>query len=86
MEDSPSTGSLVDSLLPLLRGLSALSVLAVCDILALLKPMNYSKPGTGNQQPAFIYFIWPHWVLVGACGIFSCSMGTLHFGMWDLVP
>ena len=24
-------------------------------------------------------FIWLHWVLVDACGIFSC-------GMWDLVP
>jgi len=24
-------------------------------------------------------FIWLHWVLADACGIFSC-------GMWDLVP
>ena len=23
--------------------------------------------------------------LVEACGIFSCGMGTLSYGMWDLV-
>ena len=27
----------------------------------------------------FYLFIWPHWVWVAACRIFSC-------GMWDLVP
>ena len=27
----------------------------------------------------FYLFIWMHWVLVAACGLFSCSV-------WDLVP
>ena len=31
-------------------------------------------------------FIWLQWVLVAACGIFSCGMLTLSCGMWDLVP
>ena len=31
-------------------------------------------------------FIWLHWLLVAACGIFSCSMWTLRCGLWDLVP
>ena len=82
LEDSPSIGRPVDCLLPLRWGFTALFVLAVCDILALLKTMNYSNSGTDNQQPAFIYFIWPCRVLVAACGI----VGTLHFGVWDLVP
>ena len=29
-------------------------------------------------------FIWLQWVLVAACGIFSCGMLTLSCGMWDL--
>ena len=24
-------------------------------------------------------------ILVEACGIFNCGMGTLSYGMWDLV-
>ena len=31
-------------------------------------------------------FIWLHWVLVVACGIFSCFTGTLSLGVCDLVP
>ena len=31
-------------------------------------------------------FIWLHWVLVAACGIFSCSMWALSCSMRDLVP
>ena len=31
-------------------------------------------------------FIWLHWVLVVARGIFSFSIQTLRSGMWDLVP
>ena len=34
----------------------------------------------------FYSFIWLHWVLVAACGIFSCGTQTLSCGMWDLVP
>ena len=26
------------------------------------------------------------WVLVAACGIFSCGFATLSCGTWDLVP
>ena len=31
-------------------------------------------------------FIWLCWVLVATCRIFSCSMRTLSYGMWDLDP
>ena len=31
-------------------------------------------------------FILLHQVLGAACGIFSCGMWTLSYGMWDLVP
>ena len=31
-------------------------------------------------------FIWLCRVLVAACGLFSCGMWTLSWGMWDLVP
>ena len=31
-------------------------------------------------------FTWLFWVLVAACRIFSHSMLTLSWGMWDLVP
>ena len=34
----------------------------------------------------YVLFIWRYRVFIAACGIFSCSMGTLSFGMWDLVP
>ena len=34
----------------------------------------------------FYSFTWLYWVLVAACRIFSCSMLTLSWGMWDLVP
>ena len=34
----------------------------------------------------FYLFIWLYWVLVVACGTFSCSMWTLSCGMGDLVP
>ena len=30
--------------------------------------------------------IWLHWVLVEACGIFSCGRRTLGCSTWDLVP
>ena len=68
LEDSPSIGRPVDCLLPLRWGLTALFVLAVCDILALLKTMNYSDSGTDNQQPAFIYLFYL------AVPGFSCSV------------
>ena len=31
-------------------------------------------------------FIWLHWLVVAACGIFCCSMWTLRCRPWDLVP
>ena len=31
------------------------------------------------KKNIYFLFIWPHHVLVAACGIFSC-------GVWDLVP
>ena len=31
-------------------------------------------------------FTWLCWVLVAAHGIFSCTIWTLNFGIWDLVP
>ena len=31
-------------------------------------------------------FIWLCWVLVAARGIFGCSMQTLSWGLWELVP
>ena len=34
----------------------------------------------------FYLFIWLHWVLVVAWGIFSYGLWTLSSGMWDLVP
>ena len=40
-------------------------------------------------SPQFFFkyvFIWLHQVLVEACKIFSCSMWTLSWGMWYLVP
>ena len=30
-------------------------------------------------------FIWPRWVLVATCGIFSCGMWTPSCSRWDLV-
>ena len=32
------------------------------------------------------YFIWLRWVLVAALRVFSCSLWTLSYSMWDLVP
>ena len=32
------------------------------------------------------YLTWLHQVLVAVCRIFSCSMQTLSWGMWDLIP
>ena len=32
----------------------------------------------------YIFFFWLHWVLVAAW-IFSCGLGVLIWGMWDLV-
>ena len=33
-----------------------------------------------------IYSIWLCQVLVAACRIFSCSMQTLSYSLWDYVP
>ena len=30
--------------------------------------------------------MWLHWVLVVARGLFSSSIQTLSYSMWDLVP
>jgi len=34
----------------------------------------------------FYLLIWLYWVLVVACGIFSCSIVTFSCSMWDIVP
>ena len=34
----------------------------------------------------FYLLIWLCWVLVVACGIFSCSILTFSCSMWDIVP
>ena len=41
-----------------------------------------------SLETLFYLFIWLHWVLVVAHGIFDrhCSMGTLSCGIWDQVP
>ena len=42
-----------------------------------------------SSSPFFFFqylFIWLCLVLVAACVIFSRSMQTLSWGMWDLVP
>ena len=55
---------------------------------------NFIHTHTQNLTLRFVFFfffckylfIWLHQVLAEACGIFSCSMRALSYGMWDLVP
>ena len=35
---------------------------------------------------SFFLFFLLHQVVVAACGIFRCSMQTVSWGIWDLVP
>ena len=45
----------------------------------------FLMPGSMAICTSFIYFFWLCWVLVEACGIFSCSVQTLSCSTWDLV-
>lgn len=38
------------------------------------------------KNKMIIYLTWLYRVLVAVCRIFSCSMQTLSWGTWDLIP
>ena len=48
--------------------------------------VNPCSTDEGKRVSNFLeyLFIWLHQVLIVARGIFSCSVWTLSYGMWDL--